>query len=272
MLNRTRWGDNDCNFGPFIYARDRAGYRPFSFILQSGDDEYPGCSLRFSGFGHTFITALPPIIQPWRKKVFPVCWDADTVARLGRNWYYDMHRREYGVSLSRSGCIGDAWGLYVSFGPQTHDSRTTKSLCRFLPWTQWRHVRHSHYDIDGAHFWTEPEGKRWSDCREEREKCPTRTFAFVDFDGESLTAKTRIEEREWRFGAGWFEWLSWFRRPMIQRSLDIHFSGETGERKGSWKGGTIGHSIEMLYGETHEAAFRRYCDKHKMTFIEEASA
>lgn len=37
-------------------------------------------------------------------------------------------------------------------------------------------------------------------------------------------------------------------------------------RKGSWKGGTIGHSIEMPPGELHADAFRRYCAEHNMTF------
>ena len=47
----------------------------------------------------------------------------------------------------------------------------------------------------------------------------------------------------------------------IRRSLDLEFSGETGPEKGSWKGGTVGTGIEMLPGELHEAAFRRYCQK-----------
>lgn len=59
------------------------------------------------------------------------------------------------------------------------------------------------------------------------------------------------------------------------RNLDLRFSGETGREKGSWKGGTIGTSIEMRPGELHEAAFRRYCDeehraksgKYRITFI-----
>lgn len=57
----------------------------------------------------------------------------------------------------------------------------------------------------------------------------------------------------------------------LRRSLDIRFSGETGHRKGSWKGGTVGHSINMLPGELHEAAFHRYCTEHEMTFIGEAA-
>ena len=108
--------------------------------------------------------------------------------------------------------------------------------------------------------------------------CPTKTFAFTDFDGEQLTAKTRIEERQWELGTGWFKWLSHFHKPIIHRSLDIDFSGETGRRKGSWKGGICGTSIEMLPGELHEAAFKRYCDgedrregKRDMRFIGEVA-
>ena len=83
-----------------------------------------------------------------------------------------------------------------------------------------------------------------------------------------FTARTLIEEREWRLGEGWFKWLSLFRGPKISRSLDIRFSGETGRRKGSWKGGTTGHSIQLKFlGELHETAFRRYCAAHEMTFV-----
>ncbi|WP_370281967.1 hypothetical protein [Pseudooceanicola sp.] len=68
---------------------------------------------------------------------------------------------------------------------------------------------------------------------------PTVDFRFKDFDGEELTASTRIEEYEHKFGTGWFSWLSLFRRRRVRRSLDIRFSGETGRRKGSWEGGSL---------------------------------
>lgn len=57
------------------------------------------------------------------------------------------------------------------------------------------------------------------------------------------------------------KWLSWFRQPKIRRVLDISFSNETGPEKGSWKGGVMGDGIDMLPGELHEAAFRRYCEQ-----------
>lgn len=260
MRRRNRWGDNDRNWGPFTYAKDTF-YKSTAIALRSGDDEYPGCSLRVSAFGHTFITSIPPILPPWRRKVH-AGWDAATVARLGRDWYWDVDPREIGISLSDG-------HLSVRFGRQAMDSSIDMQWGCFLPWTQWRHVRHSAYDLEGNHFCDFPEMRleTWDRYEEVRKSCPTASFEFDDFDGERITATTRIEERQWLFGTGWFKWLSLFRAPRISRSLDIQFSSETGKRKGSWKGGTIGHGIEMTAGELHEVAFRRYCSEHQMTFI-----
>jgi len=272
--NRRRWSDNDHNFGPFTYARDHRGYRPLAIVLNSGDgDESPVCTLRFSGFGHTLITALPALIKPWRHWVDTSRYEWSRGPDSG---YWDAGPREYGFTYSDG-------HLSVSLGRVTNDSSTEQRWGCFLPWTQWRHVRHSLYGLNGELVGTIPQ-RSWRGLSSEgvlarhrdeesvRDACPTADFAFHDFDGELLAATTRIEEREWRFGEGWFKWLSLFRRPKIQRSLDIQFSGETGERKGSWKGGTIGHSIDMLTGELHEAAFRRYCGENDMTFIAALSA
>jgi hypothetical protein len=255
---RRRWSDNDRHFGPFTLAV--GDYRRLGIVLDSGADESPGCNLRFYIFGCTLLIDLPPIIRPWRQKIVAHSWDAATVERMGRNWYWDEHPREYGFSVSEG-------FLQVFLGRQTHDSATEQSWCKFLPWTQWRFVRHSFYGLDGYHFWTAPKGMPWSEGRKIEEMCPSVSFEFEDFDYERITASTKIEEREWLFGEGWFKWLSLFRKPKVRRSLAIEFSKETGKRKGSWKGGTLGHGIEMLPGELHEAAFKRYCREHDMTFI-----
>ena len=96
-----------------------------------------------------------------------------------------------------------------------------------------------------------------------------------DSDGSLVVASTHIEEREWRLGTGLFRWLSWFVKPKIRRSLSIEFSSEVGPEKGSWKGGLMGTGIDMLPGELHEAAFRRYCaqehrskyGRYRLTFV-----
>ena len=279
MKNR-RWGDNDKYWGPFTYAHSDKEYNPFAVILGSGDEEHPGCYLRLGAFHRTLICSLPPIIPPYRRKVVAKFWNEDDIKRLGRNWYYDVHEREYGFSYAASGCIGDGGFLQVFLGRQTHDSSNEQRWSCFTPWNKWnnwRHVRNSYYGLYGEFFASEPQHRidfttkagndKYAEWTAIVDACPTFTFAFNDFDGELLTAKTRIEERQWELGTGWFKWLSNFHKTIIHRSLDIQFSGETGKRKGSWKGGTVGHSIEMLPGELHESAFKRYCKEHDMVFL-----
>lgn len=270
-MKHIRWSDDDRYFGPFTYAKSK--YHSLAFILGSGEDDYPGCRLRIAVLGHTLLIALPYwCLQPCRRKVYPVTWDTATVARLGRDWYWDTDERELGFSYSGTGKLGDGGFLQVFYGRQTYSSATTKSWSRHTPWNNCRHVRHSWYGLRGEHFWTaSDESNRlmadWQVRHDAQEACPSLTFCFTDYDGEFLQAKTRIEERQWEFGTGWFKWLSAFKKPIIHRSLDIQFSGETGKRKGSWKGGTTGHSIEMKNPyELHKDAFQRYCEEHNMTY------
>lgn len=262
-----RWGDNDRRFGRFIYSRD-GRYRPFGIMLSSrGDDERP-CTLRFSGFGRTLIALLPPVLRPAREWVDTSRYEwSKGNPNAG---YWDIHCREFGFSISDG-------SLHVHYGAQTNEWPGTKSKCYFFPWRQWRHIRHSLYDLEGQHFadlpdWGFKNKNGWALKNAIEAACPSATFAFRDYDGEELTAQTRIEEREWLLGEGSFKWMSLFRRPKVRRSLDIRFSGETGKRKGSWKGGTIGHSIDMMSGELHEEAFRRYCAEHDMAFLAIAAA
>ena len=251
-MNRMniRWSDNDQYFGPFTYARDTHGYRPFGVQVScctNGRNQF-----RASAFGHTILFPLPPILK---------------VCRVWERTYWYAYPREFGAFL-----IDGA--VHLDYGAQTHDSTTDKSKVWFLPWCQTRHIRHSLYGLKGEIVADLPERAKGADwqCHRNVEQailgvCPTARFEFTDFDGERLTATTRIEEREWAHGTGRFKWLSLFRRNIIRRSLDIDFSGETGKRKGSWKGGTTGTSIDMLPGELHEAAFRRYCAQNAMTFV-----
>jgi hypothetical protein len=261
-VGRRRWGDNDKHFGPFTFSF-RETWKPLAIVLSSGDEEREDCCIRFQVFGTTMICELPQIVKPWRK------W----VDLRGKEWaqsdgYWDEHPREYGFCLSEG-------HLHVKFGAQTGDSSTTQDWGCFLPWTEWRHIRHSFYGLQGEHVATLPDtGKsylgnpsRWEQERAIADATPTASFEFEDFDGERIVATTRIEECEWRAGVGWFKWLALFRKARVSRSLDLRFSSEVGKRKGSWKGGTVGHSIEMLPGELHEAAFRRYCTKEGLLFV-----
>lgn len=255
MLKAARWGDNDHYFGPVTWSYSNS-YPHWALVLRSrGDDdaETGQCTLRISLNKATLIVVLPHIIRPYREKVL-VKYDAAAAAR--GDWYWRTDPRQYGVSLSD--------GHYtIYYGRVTHDSSTDQNKGGFLPWTQWRHVRRSLYGLDGRIFETVPERADYETWKALEDACPAARFSFEDCDGKVIVATTRIEEREWLKGEGWFKWLSWFCRPKVRRTLDLSFSDEVGPEKGSWKGGMIGTSIEMLPGELHEAAFRRFCEQEQ---------
>ena len=257
-MKAARWGDNDRYFGPFTWSYSDA-YPHWSVVLRSnGDcDTWDGRSKLSIHLGKaTLIVVLPGIIRPWRQKRYPG-WDAETVQRVGRDWYWDVDHRKYGFSYS----AGFLQVFYGRTGGAVADSSLMQQWSCFLPWKRWRHVRRSLYDLKGELFETVPEQTDYETRKLIEESCPRARFSFEDYDGKCIVATTRIEEREWHFGEGWFKWLSWFRRPKISRSLDLEFSDEVGPEKGSWKGGMIGQGFEMLPGELHEAAFRRYCEQ-----------
>lgn len=256
-MKAIKWSDNDRYFGPFTYAP--SDYDRWAIMLGSGREDYPYCRIRFSAFNHTLILRLPPIIKPSRKWVdlSGASWNKDSDGPKG---YWDIHEREYGFTYSDK-------ALHVHYGEQTHCWPGCKSKVFFLPWLNWRHVRTSYYDKNGNHYYTEPKHKirlgddSWQERKDIIDACPSVSFLMKDYDGQEITAKTTIHEMEWRFGEGKFKWLSWFRKPMIKRYLDIRFSAEVGPEKGSWKGGTIGTSIHMRPDELHKQAFIRYCEE-----------
>lgn len=264
--------DNDKKWRIFTWGK---WSKSFSIRWIAGDDDERGKRNRiwFVGFGYILQILMPPIIPPRRRKIL-ANWDDATVNRLGRNWYYETFRREFGFSLSDMGNGYDF--LQIFYGAQTHSSSDTKNWCFYLPWKQWRIVRHSIYDPIGLLYFTD-DGD-WQKFFEKVRLVPKSRFEFQDFDGSRIVAVCHIEEREWHRGTGWFGRLKHFYKPMIRRSLDIKFSAEVGTEKGSWKGGMIGHGIDMLPGESPIHVFQRYCQKeqrgrngrtYKLTFIRE---
>lgn len=265
-MKPIRWSDGDRYFGPFTYANE-ARYRRFGVMLGSGDgDDYPGCRLRLHFGRRTLIIALPAIIKPWRRwhEITTEPTRKQLIERGREPGYWDSYECQYGFTFVEG-------ALHVHYGQQTHDSWTDKSKVFFYPWREHHQVRHSIYDLQGRLWAHLPE---WGGLGNENgsvvrnaliDASPVAYFEFDDFDGERITATCRIEEREYRRGKGIFR-LLYLGRNTITRSLDLTFSSEVGRRKGSWKGGTVGHSITMLPDELHEAAFFRYCLQEGLAF------
>ena len=262
----NRMTDHDKNFGPFTIAPWRDWIEA---VISSGDDEDSECYVRFIAFGWALRIQIPNIIKPFACK-------------------YEVAHGQWGFRLTKGGGSSDSYDFFtLMYGPQTMNSETTRSWHKHLPWTQWDCVRHSLCNTDGTLFteWRAAGKKRrlhnpeYAESWDAREKQPSQSFLFDDYDGERITATVTIEEREWHKGEGWFRWLRFFTKPMIRRSLDIKFSDEVGPEKGSWKGGTMGTGCTMQLSDTAESAFRRFCDedhrargdrKYKITFVGEA--
>ena len=119
-------------------------WRPIGIYITSGDgeDDKPKCALCIYLRWWMIRIPLPQIYMPHARRVVPN-WDAATVLRLGRDYYIDYSRRDYGFMFSGEGYLS------VYLGRQTDDSSTEQCWSCFLPWTQWRFVRHSLYDLSG---------------------------------------------------------------------------------------------------------------------------
>ena len=104
----------------------------------------------------------------------------------------------------------------------------------------------------------EEKGKFYRD----NERINKRYYDFVDpYDGTVVKATYNVETREWR--RKWMSWTSLFN--IKNKYIEVEFDGEVGRGKGSWKGGTIGCSYNMLPNETPEECIKRM-EKDKKKF------
>lgn len=80
-----------------------------------------------------------------------------------------------------------------------------------------------------------------------KEKQKSWDYDYTDkFDNSIIPTKIYVEEREWR--PKWLTWTSLFAKK--RKTIDVHFSKEVGKSKGSWKGGTVGCSYQILENES----------------------
>jgi hypothetical protein len=245
--------DNDRRFGPLTIGRTEHLNMYMLIVGNYRDDEDRYKTALTVYIKNTCMRLkLPNLISPyfeWRK--------------CKEDGYFHFEPREYGISYHNS-------HVSILYGRQNMDSSTDQVFGFFIPLTQWRVVSKTMYDIECKEFYKHDAIKNsWEEYYKKQEQCPRRHFKFKDFDGEEIIASTYIEQTLLRKGERWYRWIGYIMKPRIRRFLDIHFSSEVGKEKWSWKGGTVGHSIDILPEECHEEAFKRYCTNHNMTFVGE---
>lgn len=103
------------------------------------------------------------------------------------------------------------------------------------------------------------EGETWFEVMERERQLnlytETHDYTYVLRSGEAQDRGATITIQEWETRRRWLWWCAPLAR--VRRSIDVKFSGEVGERTGSWKGGTVGCGWTMLPGELPVHALRR---------------
>jgi len=175
-----------------------------------------------------------------------------------RRWHREPHEmmESWGLSLftsdvhlnwGRRGKIIDlpwkaTWvrtSLLLADGTWVHETRMRRCQFPNYPLTDSRRQPHgTWFKIKEEHAWSE-----------------TWPYKYMLRSGEvqQRNATLRVEEREWRW-----KWVAWLPFPRgIQRSIDVRFDDEVGERSGSWKGGCVGCGYDLRPHEMPVDALRR---------------
>jgi len=172
----------------------------------------------------------------------------------------------YGITITREFHIHLSWGVYEK------DHSDVGFFRIFEPWFTSR-TRTTHNLLT-------PSGEMWDEnpecCNEKWDNHPAVTFEAKDYDGEPVDIKATMSYSRYTF----FEnKISCFFTKLLKlddEHYSVNFDFKTrsgngiGEKKESWKGGTVGHSIKMKNkNESIEDATKRYCLENNMAFIGE---
>ena len=229
---------------------------------EDGDERH--CRLTIQ-FGYTYYSMrLPNIIKPYKKE-----------HKYKGNTFYTNETRSFGGYYSPE----DHY-IHVSYGIDCGDSSVDQDWGWFLPWLEWKHIRTSKYGKDGkelpqrqlSDFELENKNIRRVFESEDVPEELQEHFLLSDYDDEIIPTSIYTVEREWTRGTGWWSWLRFLYKNQTHRTIEIRFHKETGKRKGSWKGGTIGTGFMLNSQQTPKEALDKYCDSHDMEVTSELTS
>lgn len=147
---------------------------------------------------------------------------------------------------------GPQWSAFASdeFGLVFHWGQRRKSFD--WPWS-WHTLRYEKQMPEGS--WRDVFDRSAEPAKE------THPYTYVLRSGTVQERTATISKRRHVLTYRAFKPIGWPR--WIKSSIDVQFSGEVGERSGSWKGGCIGCSYDMRPGETPLATLRRMESERK---------
>jgi hypothetical protein len=205
---------------------------------------------------HSWWFIIPEIFKPKKKWV-----DTSKYEWAKGPGYWEHIRREYGFTIYEE-------NIHIHYGIQpgswsSKDKKNSDHTKLFgIPWRERQYIHEKFYTPDWKEFGVVKPFKSgrldFDQLQKARDLVPKVKFKFNDYDGEEIIATCHISEMRHEYGTGLFKWLRYFKKPLITCRLELCFNKEIGYEKGSWKGGTTGHSEEIQYNEDPLDAFIRY--------------
>jgi hypothetical protein len=121
-----------------------------------------------------------------------------------------------------------------------------------LPFVSWEFDFHQVKDHKGD----------WVKYEYKSDQIHKKTFDYhyelLSGEVQERKATCYIERRQWH--RKWFPFSK-----TVRECISVDFNDEVGERSGSWKGGTLGCSYDLLKGETMEQCLRRMESEREFT-------
>lgn len=238
-----------------VYSKDNVSNSPgFSIYTDCEEDGCTKINFCILGKWRTFAWDGYRFIKPL-EYVSKGPYSKDTVCKQ------DV---EYGISFN----LEDGY-IHCHYGPNDnglYDEYDEKVKLLPLGWQHYRHKYHRLLDLNGQVYKsvTENYNNVWEDEYNHWEDSghPTVKYNVIDKeDGTKIIATCKVEERCWTRGDRGFEWMAPFCKEKVKTYLEVEFSDEIGPKKGSWKGGTVGTSIEIKEHETIDMAFLQLCKR-----------
>lgn len=179
-------------------------------------------------------------------------------------YFFNVYIRtpSFGVKTGGYDSENVRWGFYLY--PNLHDWQDScfffgrKSWRWYMPWTyEWEMTEHLDWNMKPVITQRDGDKQNWEiwypkveQYKKEYAREFDYTYRLKNGEAQHRIASVTIDRRTWKMR--WFPW-----KKMVHTSIDVAFNDEVGERTGSWKGGTIGCSYDILSNEDPVTTLRR---------------
>lgn len=136
----------------------------------TGCEYHPFNNITISLFGYRLLVRFFNVIPPWRKKIIATSWSKEDKERMGRDYYWEVHERQFGFYL-----YGDSFNVLYGRNKAFGSSGECKRKHFWLPFKQWRHIRFSIYDLQGKLAYTQLE----SELRKQRKEAERLNAKYI---------------------------------------------------------------------------------------------